>query len=70
MARLEHSSNIPDDRGIVAYSEVDDPCPPGTSKSRSRYIVCETPLQIQSNKAPPDKANPKIGVGRYPSMSL
>ena len=62
---MEHTASIRDDNRVVAYSEVHESgrLQGADQATRSRYIVCETPLKIQSNKAPPEKANPKIGIG-------
>ena len=66
LATLEHRSILKDEATkIVAYQEVDETSSTQRSpgKHRSRYIVCEMPLRIQTLKAPLDKANPALGVG-------
>ena len=66
LATLEHRSILKDEATkIVAYQEVDETSSTQRSpgKHRSRYIVCEMPVRIQTLKAPLDKANPALGVG-------
>ena len=64
-ARLEHSANIREDKKLVVYSEVNESstAKAADASSKSRYIVCDTPMKLLCNKAPAEKPNPKIGVG-------
>ncbi|KAK9816843.1 hypothetical protein WJX72_005821 [[Myrmecia] bisecta] len=62
LAALGHMPSITGPAGVVVYREVEDHST-DSAGSRSRYVVCELPARVQSQKVPVDKPNPRVGVG-------
>ncbi len=71
LAQLGHPVSVAGPTHVVAYREVEEGRPASTSAPqlsgsrpvKSRFVVCQLPLKLTSQKVPVDKPNPKIGVG-------
>lgn len=74
LAELSHPTSVTGPQNVVVYKEIEEEPPRGNGTAaspssripKSRYVVCELPIKVPSQKPAIDKPNPKLGVGTPP----